>query len=542
MTHGSPRDHSKSQAPVTRAYAMETLQVGMSVVPAWLTAKKEKQVRVVYVLDMDGNPLMPTDRYGKVRRMLKSGEARPVDWLPFTIRLTRPTKTHVVQPVTLGCDPGRTNIGLAAVRSDGTDLYRSHCETRNKEIVKRMNDRRGFRRASRRGARLARKRLAKRLGTTRKFLEGRMLPGCEEPLMLKDIINTEARFNNRLRPEGWMTPSARQLLQTHLNLIRLVAKILPVSDLTLEINRFAFMQLDQPGKEKHEIDFRRGPLYGTGGLEAAVRKQQENTCLLCKAKEIEHFHHIIPRSRRGSNTIENIAGLCGSCHEKVHKSKSAAEKLSALKEGLKKRYGGTSVLNQIIPKLVEELTRIYPEHLHLTYGWSTKEFRKKHHMGKTHDTDAYCIAAGTMGPVSPTIRTEVFEIRQFRRHDRANIHHRTERVYKLDGKTVAKNRRKRMDQKTDSLEEWFESMAEKYGRAEAEALRSRLMVQKSTRHYNAKGRQMPGMVFLYKKERYVMTGQLTGGAYYRAYGKDKTNFPAKKVRVVRQNAGLVYMA
>lgn len=41
----------------------------------WLTAKKEKFMRYVYVLDVDGNPLMPTRRYGWVRRMLKSGKA-----------------------------------------------------------------------------------------------------------------------------------------------------------------------------------------------------------------------------------------------------------------------------------------------------------------------------------------------------------------------------------------------------------------------------------------------------------------------------------
>ena len=92
-------------------------------------------MRYVYVLDMDGKPLMPTCRYRKVRRMLKSGQAKVVSTVPFTIRLTYQPETRVLQPVTVGIDPGRTNIGLAAVRSDGMDLYRAHCETRNKEIT-----------------------------------------------------------------------------------------------------------------------------------------------------------------------------------------------------------------------------------------------------------------------------------------------------------------------------------------------------------------------------------------------------------------------
>lgn len=66
-------------------------------------------MRYVYVLDMNGEPLMPTCRYGKVRRMLKSGQAKAVDTLPFTIQLLKPTKIRILQPVIAGQDSGRTN-------------------------------------------------------------------------------------------------------------------------------------------------------------------------------------------------------------------------------------------------------------------------------------------------------------------------------------------------------------------------------------------------------------------------------------------------
>ena len=194
-------------------------------------------MKYVYVLDQEGKPLMPTCRYGKVRRMLQSGQAKVVSTIPFTIQLTYKPKTHVLQQVVFGCDPGRTNIGLAAVREDGTCLYRAHCTTRNKEIVKFMSERLEHRRASRRGERLARKRLAKKLGTTAKKLLNRILPGCSEPLAVKDIINTESRFNNRVRPQGWLTPSATQLLRTHLNLLEKIRKILPATDVVTELTK-----------------------------------------------------------------------------------------------------------------------------------------------------------------------------------------------------------------------------------------------------------------------------------------------------------------
>lgn len=175
--------------------------------------------RVVYILGMDGKPLMPTKRFGKVRRMLKSGLAKAVTTLPFTIQLTYEPETNIKQDITIGIDPGRTNIGIAAVTDKGECLYLAYCETRNKEIANLMGERRQHRQASRRGERLARKRLAKKLGTTLKGLLERILPGCGEPVSVKDIINTESRFNNRIRPEGRRTPSAEQLLRTFITII-----------------------------------------------------------------------------------------------------------------------------------------------------------------------------------------------------------------------------------------------------------------------------------------------------------------------------------
>ena len=42
---------------------------------------------MVYVLDIDGEPLMPTKRYGKVRRMIRDGKAKVITRTPFTIQL-----------------------------------------------------------------------------------------------------------------------------------------------------------------------------------------------------------------------------------------------------------------------------------------------------------------------------------------------------------------------------------------------------------------------------------------------------------------------
>lgn len=69
----------------------------------------------VYVLNKDGKPLMPTTRGGHVRHLLKEQKARVVRAKPFTIQLLYETD-DVVQPLYLGIDPGRTNIGVAVVK------------------------------------------------------------------------------------------------------------------------------------------------------------------------------------------------------------------------------------------------------------------------------------------------------------------------------------------------------------------------------------------------------------------------------------------
>lgn len=56
---------------------------------------------MVYVLSKNGQPIMPTENYAKVRLLLKSGKAKVVRRTPFTIRLVGTNKTYT-QAVTLG--------------------------------------------------------------------------------------------------------------------------------------------------------------------------------------------------------------------------------------------------------------------------------------------------------------------------------------------------------------------------------------------------------------------------------------------------------
>ena len=502
----------------------------------------------IYVLGMDGKPQMPTTRRRHVQKLLDTGKARIAEHVPLTIQLLY-DNNPVLQPVTLAEDPGRTNIGLAALSLKGDLLFSAKVETRNKEIAKLMEKRKQCRRASRNGERKARQRLAKKFGTMLKAgMLMRKLPqyAADKFITCHVIRNTQARFSNRKRPDGWLTPSARHLVQTHVNLVHLMQKYLPVTDVGLEINRFAFMQLEDPSISG--MDFQNGPLKGFDDLHAAVRELQNGKCLLCK-KEIEHFHHIVPRSQHGSNTIGNIAGLCRKCHEKVHKDEKADKSLKARKEGLDKKYGALSILNQAIPFICKELeTEFGKEHVHYCTGRETAVLRRSFGYHKTkenqlHEVDAWCIGALSMDRIpekTPDFQN-VYTIMQFRRQDRALIQAQTYLAYKLDGKTVAWNRKKRTDQKNDSLEDWYLKQVQLHEQNEANQMRSRLTVKKSQRRYNNPERMLPGAVFLYKGERHVMSGTLTGGEYLRAVGDSKTNYPVKECLIIKRNQGLVFI-
>ena len=118
----------------------------------------------IYVQASDGTPLMPTKRKHHIQKLLKHGKACVIEHVPFVVRLKYKGPKNV-QPLYGGTDPGRGNIGNAVIDSRGTVVYKDHVTTRNREIPKLMAERRTHRQASRRGERLARKRLARRLGT-----------------------------------------------------------------------------------------------------------------------------------------------------------------------------------------------------------------------------------------------------------------------------------------------------------------------------------------------------------------------------------------
>lgn len=213
---------------------------------------------MVYVIGKDGKPLMPTNKHAYVRMLLKAGKAKVICTLPFTIQLLYDTAGST-QPVTLGIDPGRTNIGVATRAEGGKCLFAAELVTRNKDVPKLMCNRREFRRQHRLHRRQKAQRREKSCSGTERIIR-RILPGCGEPITCKYFKNKQARFHNRKRQPGWLTPTVTHLVRTHVNFVKLICKFLSVTSVVLEANKFAFMKLADP--RTHGRQYQHGRCLG----------------------------------------------------------------------------------------------------------------------------------------------------------------------------------------------------------------------------------------------------------------------------------------
>lgn len=325
---------------------------------------------MVYVQNAEGKPLMPTIRYGKVRRLLKKGLAKVVQREPFTIRLNYET-TEFTQFVSLGVDAGSVHIGVSAT-TDVKELYAAEIQLRT-DIVDLI--------AARRAARSAR-----RCRKTRYRMP---------------------RFKNRRRKEGWFAPSVENRIQTHLRVIDNVCTILPIVSITIEVAQFDIQSIKKT--DISGVEYWYGEQFGFWNIREYVLSRDNHTCQHCKGKsgdKILNVHHIESRTT-GGNSPGNLTTLCKTCHKLYHQGKI---KLSIDREY---SFRNESAMETMRWELSRRAKLKYPN-VHLTYGYKTKNMRIFYKLEKSHAIDARCISNNPNAiPLN-----EFFFMKQIRRHNR----------------------------------------------------------------------------------------------------------------------------
>ena len=305
---------------------------------------------LVYVISNNGQPLMPTTRYGKIRRLLKNKQARVLKRCPFTVQLLYETK-NATQPISLGVDAGSKYIGLSATTKDKV-LFESVVEVRN-DIVNLLSTRRELR-SSRRN---------------------------------RKTRYRQARFDNRVKSKkkGWLAPSVNQKIQTHLTVVDKVCHILPITNITVEVASFDVQKIKNPDIQGEE--YQQGEQLGFWNVREYVlwRDNHECQCCLGKSKDnVLNVHHIESR-KTGGNAPNNLITLCETCHDAYHKGEI---KLN-LKRG--KSFRDATFMGIMRWALYNKLQATYPN-VHLTYGYITKHTRIEYGLPKEHYIDARCIS------------------------------------------------------------------------------------------------------------------------------------------------------
>ena len=305
---------------------------------------------MVYVLNKDGHPLMPTERHGKVRRMLRNGEAKVVRRCPFTIQLLYESEDKV-QEITLGVDSGSRKIGLSAT-TDAKVLYEAEVELRN-DIVELLATRRELRRSRRNRKTRYRK----------------------------------PRFNNRTRPEKWLAPSVSQKVQTHLTVVDKICRILPISKIVIETASFDIQKIKNP--QISGTEYQQGEQLDFWNVREYVLFRDGHICQCCKGKSkdvILNVHHIESR-KTGGDAPNNLITLCETCHKKYHAGEIELPK--TIMRGMK--FQDTVFMGIMRWACYNELKTRYPN-VSMTFGYVTKNTRIENGLPKTHYIDARCIS------------------------------------------------------------------------------------------------------------------------------------------------------
>lgn len=327
---------------------------------------------MVYVLNQNGQPLMPTKNYAKVRVLLKQGKAKVVNKCPFTIQLLY-SSTNYTQKVTLGVDSGSKHIGVSATIKDKV-LFEADVELRN-DIVDLLSTRRELRRSRRNRKTRYRK----------------------------------PRFNNRRRKDGWLAPSVKQKIDSHLTMVSKVCKILPISNIVVEVASFDIQKIKNPTISG--TDYQQGEQLDFWNVREYVLFRDGHICQCCKGKskdKILNVHHIESR-KTSSDAPNNLITLCETCHKGYHKGTVKLPK--TIHRGMS--FRDATFMGVMRWAFYNKLKKTYPN-VSLTYGYITKNTRIENGLPKDHYIDARCIG-GNPNAVS---NGEVFYYKKVRCHNR----------------------------------------------------------------------------------------------------------------------------
>lgn len=320
---------------------------------------------IVYVQNMRGKPLMPTNQ-STARRLIKNGKAKIIKRTPFTIQLTTATG-ETKQDLTLGVDTGYKSVGVSVV-SVKKELISAEIQLRT-DISDKLIERKMYRRGRR-----------------------------------NKLWYRKPRWENRAnaKQEGRLMPSVKQKVESHIKIIEKIKKLLPISKLIIETGLF-----DMANMENNKIrgtNHQKGEMFGFENIKAYVLSRDNHKCFFNKSNCSSKLqvHHIKFKSEGGTNNPNNLITLCEKCHEQLHEGKLTLN----IKQH--KELKSATIMNIIRKRILTYFSDAVE-----TFGYETKIKIRELKIDKSHTNDAFVIVNG-----SNQERIKSFKIIQKRKNNR----------------------------------------------------------------------------------------------------------------------------
>lgn len=309
----------------------------------------------------------------KARLLLKEEKAKIIDYKPFTIQLLQATG-ETMQEVHLGIDTGAKHIGIAAT-SENKVLAKGEIELRD-NIHKNMEVR----------------------------------ARCRRDRRNRNTRYRQARFLNRKRIEGWLPPTVQSKLDATFKWIDKFESLLPNPILHIEVGKFDVQKMMNPNITNEE--YQNGQCAGYYDVRYFVFARDNYTCQVCKKKnQILHTHHLLYKSRGGTDRADNLITVCSNCHTTENHKEGGILYDWMIKQKKVKQYKEATFMNIVRKRTFSK----YPNAI-ITYGSETSPYRKELGLEKTHYNDAIAISKIENIKENPS---EWFYIKQFRKKKRS---------------------------------------------------------------------------------------------------------------------------
>lgn len=318
----------------------------------------------VFVIDSEGKPLLPTNE-ARARILLKKGKAVVYSVEPFTIQLKRAINKPVGE-FKIGIDDGAKWVGISVAHKKKI-VFAGNIRLRQ-DVSRKMLQRSQYRRARR----------------------------------SRKLRHREPRFLNR-GIKGWLQPTIRQKKESILRVLDDLGKRLNITECVVEQGQFDVSSMCAGYKltgEEYQLSEYEGNTW-----RQKVLWRDYYTCQHCSSKEKLEAHHIVEKSRGGTNRVNNGITLCEDCHSSLHKGEWKLEKRPIhFKYPAHLQQGKWFLFNELKKRFRETKT---------CYGWMTAKARRELGLDKEHYHDASAMIGANIYKCKPYLikpkRTKVWE-------------------------------------------------------------------------------------------------------------------------------------